>query len=239
MKSGTTEEASTSLPADQLAWIRRPEIRRLLALFVLGACAVFLLHATPLRALLGDVQELRLLLEGDDWWAEFMYLCGVVCLVALGAPRLIFYVVGGIAFDFWEGLILAQVGTVVGSFITFQVVRWGGKEWVLRRYGERRLFRRTFLKPASVEAVALIRQLPITGVVINIGLALGHVTVPRFLLGSFIGFLPQGVIATLVGSGLADDQFIQGLGQILVAALIALAVALLIWRHARGKVVHS
>ncbi|TVP79851.1 MAG: DedA family protein [Puniceicoccaceae bacterium] len=240
MKAGAGSHVDDiSTKAGWMAWMRRPELRRLVTLLFVGTIALILLHMTPLSALLGNVQELRDFLDGDDFWAEVLYLLAVVFFVSIGAPRLVFYSLGGVAFGFWEGLLLAQIGTLLGSLITFQTVRWGGKEWVVGRFGESRSFRRVFQRAETIEAVALIRQLPITSVVINIGLALGHVTVPRFLIGSFIGYLPQGVVATLIGGGLADDEFADGLGQILAAGLITVAVAFVMWRRSQRKIVST
>ena len=143
---------------------------------------------------------------GDDLWAEVVYVLLVIGLVAIGAPRLIFYVLGGLAFGFWLGLALAQVGAVIGSWLTFCAVRSGGRGWLQRRFGGHRFVGRAFHVRSSVKAVVMIRQLPLTSVMINGGLALSQVSARAFLLGTFIGYLPQGLIAALIGSGIVDEK---------------------------------
>ena len=209
------------------------ELRRLLLLLG-GAAAVFsLFYFTPIGQITHDVHTLRTFLAGDDFWAEATYIALVTGLVALGTPRLIFYVLGGLAFGFWQGLLLAQVGAVIGSYLTFWVVRHGGRGWLERRFGDHRLFGKTFHVRSSVKAVVLIRQLPLTSVMINSGLALSKVRARVFVLGTFIGYLPQGVIAALIGSGVVEEGAMEGLGKLLAAGLVLTLGAFLLWRWRR------
>ncbi|MBV6476161.1 MAG: hypothetical protein MOGDAGHF_01743 [Rhodocyclaceae bacterium] len=206
------------------------ELRRLLILLAVAAAAFILLYFTPVGALVRDIHRLRAFLAGDDLWAEVVYVLLVVGLVAVGAPRLIFYVLGGLAFGFWQGLLLAQVGAVVGSGLTFWAVRHGGRAWVERHLGRHRLFGRAFRVRSSVKAVVLIRQLPLTSVMINSGLALSQVSARAFLVGTFIGYLPQGIIAVLIGSGVVDEKAMDGIGKLVAAGIVLLVGAFLLWR---------
>ncbi|MEZ5616618.1 MAG: VTT domain-containing protein [Rhodocyclaceae bacterium] len=211
------------------------ELRRLLLLLVAATAAFGLLYFTPLGELTRDIHALRAVLAGDDWWAEAAYAGIVVALVALGAPRLIFYVLGGLAFGFWQGLLLAQAGAVTGSWLTFSAVRLGGRDWLQQRFGGHRFIGRAFRVRSSVKAVVMIRQLPLTSVMINSGLALSRVSPRVFVVGTFIGYLPQGIIAVLIGSGVVDEQAMDGFGK-LAAAGIALTVgALMLWHWRRRK----
>lgn len=206
------------------------ELRRLLILLAVAAAAFILLYFTPVGELTRDIHRLRALFKGDDLLAEASYIAIVTGLVALGAPRLMFYVLGGIAFGFWQGLILAQVGAVIGSGLTFWAVRHGGRAWIERHFGRHRLFGRAFRVRSSVKAVVLIRQLPLTSVMINSGLALSQVSARVFLLGTFIGYLPQGIIAVLIGSGVVDEQAMDGIGKLVAAGIVLMVGAFLLWR---------
>ena len=57
----------------------------------------------------------------------------------------------------------------------------------------------------STLTVALLRMLPISNLAVSSALALGKVRRRTFLLGSLLGYLPQGIVAVLVGNGLADN----------------------------------
>ena len=209
------------------------ELRRLLLLLAAAAAAFILLYFTPVGAVVRDIHQLRAFLAGDDFWAELAYTLIVVGLVALGAPRLIFYVLGGLAFGFWQGLLLAQIGAVTGSWLTFCAVRQGGRGWLRQRFGSHRFVGKAFHVRSSVKAVVMIRQLPLTSVMINGGLALSQVSARVFLLGTFIGYLPQGIIAVLIGSGVVDERAVEGLGKLAAAGLGLGVGAFLLWRWRR------
>ena len=71
--------------------------------------------------------------------------------------------------------------------------------------------------------------------IINFGLALSSVGSKAFLLGSLIGFLPQGVVAVVIGSGVASDVPWAGAAQIGVAAVLLLATLSWTSRHRRNR----
>lgn len=211
------------------------EVKKLIGLLA-GAAGVFaLLYFTPLGIVLRDVQQIRSFLKGDDLWAELTYFGMVAALVSIGVPRLMFYGIGGLAFGFWQGLLLAQLGSLAGSFLTFFAVRHGGRDWLMSRFGEHRFVRKAFRVKSSIKAVVLIRQLPLHGLMITGGLALSQVSASVFLAGTFVGYLPQGVIATLIGSGMVDEQAMAGFGKLVVAAAVLLVGVLLLRRWRKVK----
>ena len=53
-------------------------------------------------------------------------------------------------------------------------------------------------------------------------LAMSRVRSRAFVLGTLLGFLPQGVVAVLLGAGIADEVAWQGAVQLVAAALIVL-----------------
>ena len=59
---------------------------------------------------------------------------------------------------------------------------------------------RRLLDQRSVLAVFVLRQLPIASAVVSLALGVRHVPAGTFLLGTFIGFLPEGVPLALLGA---------------------------------------
>lgn len=227
------DEADIELAAVEPGLSR--EVRKLIGLLA-GAAALFaVLYFTPLGGIVQDVQHLRAFLAGDDWWAELMFVGIVGALVSIGVPRLMFYGVGGLAFGFWQGLALAQCGALAGSWLTFFAVRHGGRDWLMSRFGEHRFMKKAFRLKSSIKAVVLIRQLPLHGLMITGGLALSEVGTTPFLIGTFIGYLPQGLIATLIGSGMVDEKAMAGFTKLVIAATVLLVGVILLrrWRKAR------
>jgi uncharacterized membrane protein YdjX (TVP38/TMEM64 family) len=96
-----------------------------------------LLRMTPLGDLLMDFHRVRAVLDEGDLWAELIFLPIMALLVAVGAPRLVFYGLAGLTFGFWKGLLLAQIGALAGAYATYLFVRWTGRDSVnawLARY---------------------------------------------------------------------------------------------------------
>lgn len=209
------------------------ELKKLLVLLAAGASIFCLFYFTPLGSFASNIHKMREVLRGDDLWAEATYAGLVTVFVALGIPRLVFYGLGGLAFGFWQGLLLAQAGSVFGSYLTFRAVRKGGRGWFRQQFGDHRLVGKAFNVRSSVKAVVLIRQLPLSSVMITGGLALSRVSTRDFVIGSFIGYLPQGVIAALIGGGMVDEKALEGFGQLAVAGIVLAGIAALAWRWRR------
>ncbi|MEO8409405.1 MAG: hypothetical protein ABI478_02455, partial [Propionivibrio sp.] len=107
--------------------------------------------------------------------------------------------------------------------------------WLTHRFGKRRFFRKIVDAQPTVASVALMRMLPVSNVIINAALAVSRVDNRAFLLGSFVGFLPQGVVAVIVGSGVAADVPWAGALQIGVAGVLLLSVYLWTSRKHRER----
>lgn len=241
-KSVGPELIAAEAEAERIAGKETPRrrgavLRRALIFVVVVALAFILLHLTPLRDVVEDLQHLRAFIDGFGVRGEFAFAVLTALLMALGTPRLLFYGLAGLLFGFWEGLAAALAGSLLGALVMFRAARWGGRSWVRRRFGEHRLFGRIASVRPTVMAVIMIRQLPLSNVFINVGLALSRVSSRTFLLGTFIGYLPQGVVACLVGSGFASGLAWEGMVQLLLACVfvVALGVWALLRRAAQKR----
>lgn len=76
-------------------------------------------------------------------------------------------------------------------------------------------------------------MLPASNMILNVGLALSRVGNRDFLFGTLIDFLPQGVVAVLIGSGVGEEAALRGAAQIGVAAVILVAV--MVWSARRSR----
>lgn len=195
-----------------------------IALFV--AVCVAVLHFTPVKDYLTELGELQRLLAGAGPFAPAIF-CGVAAVaIFVGAPRLVFYTAGGVLFGFGLGFACAQLAALAGAYGPFMFARRVGDDWVLARLERfERLQRR--LRDPSVLDVFLCRQLPVWGLVINLMLGTTRLTHGRFVLGTFLGYLPQGVIFTLIGSGLAEESTLHAISRVWGAVPLVLAGALL------------
>ena len=146
---------------------------------------------------------------------------GLTCVLGL-----LFWGVAGFAFGFWPGLFWSSCSSLLGSYLGFRAARWGGRAWLTERFGKNRFFSRIVAIDPTIASVILIRLLPVSNAIANVGLALGKVSSRSFLIGSLIGFLPQGVVALIIGSGMADDVPWAGAMQIAIAGTL---LAVILW----------
>lgn len=220
-----TEELLEDPSVPELEQVAQNTSRKLLALIGLAALLFVVMRFTPLGEQLRDWETLTEIVKAGGWKADvyFVLISGV--LILIGMPRLLFYGLGGYAFGFWEGLLLSLVSSLVGSFIAFRIARWGGRAWLTERFGHRRFFGRIVHAKPTIASVAFMRMLPVSNAVINVGLALGKARNKAFVIGSLIGFLPQGVVAVIIGSGMGEDMPAwAGAVQIGVAAALLLGI---------------
>jgi uncharacterized membrane protein YdjX (TVP38/TMEM64 family) len=166
---------------------------------VAAACAV--VYFTPARKYLGDIPSVKYWLLSLGWVGPAAWMGIVFTLVAVGMPRLLFCPIGGLAFGFWYGLLWTQVATLGGYYTLFLFVRWGGQDFVLRHWPRVGRLRKHFHGHSAPLVVFAIRQLPISGLIINFLLGLSPIRHLHFLLGTAFGILPEAIPFTLVASG--------------------------------------
>ncbi len=132
-------------------------------------------------------------------WSPLVFMLLTALGTTLGLPRLIFCIIAGWLFGFEFGFLWSQIGSLVGAYGLFLVARLTRPETLLERFPK--------LKSLSAPmgsgwfSVLMVRQLPLAGLYNDILLGWSPVSHRDFWLGSFIGFLPLGLTASLVGAG--------------------------------------
>jgi len=218
------EEPLDEAPAPDLEQVARNTTRKLLVLLAVGAGLLLVIHATPLGDKVRSSEALVSLFKSGGLEAECYFTLISAFLIMLGTPRLLFCALGGLAFGFWAGLWWSLLGSLVGSYAAFRAARWGGRAWLIERFGSRRFFKRIIHAEPTFASVVVMRMLPVSNGLINVGLALSRVSSIDFTFGSLVGFLPQGVVAVLVGSGLSKEVPWAGGVQIGIAGILLLGI---------------
>jgi len=168
-----------------------------------GVIAAFaVVYFTPARKYLADVESVKYWLQSLGWVAPTVWMGIVFVGVAAGMPRLLFCPISGLAFGFWRGLLWTQMATLGGYYILFLFVRWGGQSFVLRHFPRLKWLRAHLTGHSATVFVFTVRQLPISGLIVNLLLGLSPVRHRHFLLGTALGILPEAVGFTLVTSGM-------------------------------------
>jgi len=212
------------------------DIIKPLLVFGFLVAALLLVYLSPWREQLHHLRDLREPLR-DSRFGPLLFAAGIFVLTAMGTPRLILCTLGGLIFGFTRGLLLTQVATLAGYYVTFLFVRWGGRNVVLRRW-PRLAGMHALLDRHAAWKVMLIRQTPVTGVITNCFFALSTLRHRDFLLGTAVGLIPQAIPATLLGSSaIKTDRGQQFL--FLALALLLFLLYLLIRRFVRRSPVIS
>lgn len=232
-KNGSTTGKNTVADDPSEALNFRRGYLKTAAVVLFLACIVALLNLSSIGEHL-NVDALRAMVDGTGMWAPFVFFLVTAASIFIGAPRLIFCAAGGALFGFVEGLFLTQLATIVGSLGPFLFARWAAREWVAARLAKFKAAQR-YLRNPSVLDVFLIRHLPIWGVFINMLLGSNGVRLRTFLAGSFLGFLPQGIVFTLVGSGVGEESTLMVVSRTW-GAILVLVVAAVITRRVIRRV---
>src|SRR5512143_3885251 len=204
-----------------------------LVMLAVVAAAFGLAYFTPARNFLANIQTVKLWLLSLGWVGPAVWMGIVFMLVAAGMPRLLFCPIGGLAFGFWYGLLWTQVATLAGYYVLFLFVRWGGQDFVLRHWPKVGRLKRHFNGHSAALMVFAIRQLPVSGLIINFLLALSPVRHSHFLVGTAFGILPAAVPFTLVASGMLKLNGQNTPFYIAAAVGIFLLVCAAIWYFSR------
>ena len=172
-----------------------------LIMLVLVAAAFAFVYFTPTRDYFSNIEGIKRWLLSLGWVGPAAWMGIVFALVAVGMPRLLFCPMGGLAFGFWHGLLWTQVATLAGYYALFLFVRWGGQDFALRHWPRVRRLKEHFHGHSAALLVFAVRQLPISGLLINFLLGLSPIRHRHFLLGTAFGILPEAIPFTLVASG--------------------------------------
>jgi uncharacterized membrane protein YdjX (TVP38/TMEM64 family) len=202
--------------------------KRILLLGVVVAGLLALAYLSPLRAYLGRVREVSESIRSLGLWAPLVLTFSVAVLVAIGFPRLLFCVIAGMALGFWLGLLWAQLGTLLGNYTVFLLVRWHGRGWA-ERYVSRHGRLHRLIRREGIPGVVLARQVPVPGLLVNVTCGLLPIRHRDYLIGTALGQLPEAIPCTLIGAGVLAASFGKSAGLIGLAVLLMLGL----WMTAR------
>lgn len=172
-------------------------------------------HLTDRQWLLGQVQ--------GHGAAGVLFFLGLTALsTGLGVPRQLTALLGGYAFGWFWGTLLATLGTAIGCATDFTVARYLGRDFVLARFAKRAAKLDAFLRTGPFRTSLAIRLLPV-GHNLLTSVAAGVTSIPAlpFILGSAVGYMPQNLVFAIFGGGVGAES---GPGRMLS---IGVSVALL------------
>lgn len=176
-------------------------------------------------------------LLGTDWidtWVRGHGFVGGVFFVlvgsgftAIGFPRQILSFLGGYAFGFIGGTGLALLATMIGAIAAFQYARLMGRKFLVQYFSCRIKKIDDFLASRTITMALILRLSPFTNnLATNLAGGISGVRSMPFFIGSSLGYLPQTLVFSLLGSGFNLNP---GLRIMLSIALFAISSLLGIW----------
>ncbi|WP_057829931.1 TVP38/TMEM64 family protein [Colwellia sp. TT2012] len=151
---------------------------------------------------------------------------------SIGLPRQIAALVAGINLGAFIGMIIATLAATLGCLITFTVARYLLSDSITRKYPSKLAKLSVFLGEQTFLKAIIIRILPLgSNFITNIIAGVSQVSMPAYVSGSFVGFIPQMIIFALAGSGIrlgAQNELMASAGLFIIALLLS---AYLVKKH--------
>ncbi len=190
-----------------------------LAIAVAGAMAY---RFTPLKDWLEPAGETAVWVRQTGLRGAAVFLVVMSALIVVGVPRLLFCPLAGALFGFWGGFGVSIAGTMVSYYAAFRVIRGRRAKTDTAQPMHPRL---AFLggRP-GLAAVIVSRMLPVPGMIVTVALAMCNVRTGVYLLGSFVGLVPEAAPLVLLGAGILQAGA-EGPIELAVAALLCILVA--------------
>lgn len=161
----------------------------------------------------------------------FILLTGVLGCVAV--PRQVLAFAGGYVFGWGWGCALVTLGCMLCCGIALHLARLLGRAAVERRLGQKADRYNSMLSKAPFRMAMLLRLVP-TGNNLGFSLLAGVSRIPArpFIFGSGVGYLPQNIVFSLLGSGVRVDPLWRTAGSAVLLAL-TLLLAWKLYKHLR------
>ncbi len=171
------------------------------------------------------VEQLNWQQEGSSGYFQTLLLFVFLSfMTSIGLPRQIAALVAGINLGALAGAIIATLAATLGCLITFSVARYLLSDKIATKYPSKLKKLSNFLGERTFLKAIVIRILPLgSNFLTNIIAGVSKVSMPAYVSGSFVGFIPQMVIFSLAGSGIR-----LGAQNELIASAILFIIALVI-----------
>lgn len=192
-----------------------------LCLFSYGAYEAYTFFAPYMN---NHVQFVNDYLGTDNAGNVIVYLFFASIMACFGMPRQIISLVGGYSFGMFWGMFFATCGVALGCIMTFLYARFLLQDSIQSRFSKRLAGFEEFFASAPFTMSVVARFLPLgPNVGINIFAGVTKIKLLPFVLGSFVGYIPQNLIFSVLGSGLDINpmqRIFISLGLIVLAVLV-------------------
>ena len=208
--SRPTAEQNPEKPTPEKRELRRNLIKAiLLAALLTTVLAVVRFSPLTQHLQISNMAVLQHKLSEFGGLAPLVFLIGGALVITLGVPRAVVSILGGLAFGLWGGILLALLAALLGSCIIFLLTKWLGRPLFKQKVGRYLKAIENHTQTDGFLMVIILRQLPLTSLLINVLIGLTSISIGIFILGSIVGLLPEVVIFALFGSSLQQSFILR------------------------------
>lgn len=228
-----SEPAGSPSPGQKLSLLNVQVLAKGLILIATMVALGILIQGLGLKSML-ETGWIDQQVRGRGFAGIGLFLGVAATFIAIGLPRQVPCFLAGYAFGLLNGTVLALLATSLGAAFCFFYARFMGRHALTRRFpnGIRKID--DFLTGNEVTMALVLRLSPFTSnLATNLAAGVSGVRSAPFFMGSLLGFLPQTLVFTLLGSGFnLDPVFRTSLSVILFVLSSVLGVWL--WRRTRN-----
>ncbi len=184
------------------------------------------IYLTPLRDYLRLDSEARWreIIDGLGAWGPLAFILGGAIIIGIGVPRTPYCFLGGALFGWFEGFIWSHIGAVLGSVGCAMVARYLGQEWMAHKFGRRYARLEKRIQENSFIILLLLRVCPVApNPLTNYLFGISTVSWRPFVLATFIGQAPIGILMAMVGDGAASGNHLKTIISLALFVLVTLA----------------
>lgn len=156
-------------------------------------------------------------IRGQGLQGQFLFVAIAALLASFGLPRQVVAFMAGYGFGFSSGVLLAMLAIVSACVMSFSYGYLGSLVFTPAKIPLRMQYMAAFIKDHTFVSTLMIRLLP-AGSNLLVNLTAGAMRIRRvpFFSGTLLGYIPQTLVFTLIGSGVHVDPGQRiGLGVVL------------------------
>ena len=147
-------------------------------------------------------------------------------LMSIGLPRQLAAFTCGYFLGWQLGVCIALISATLGCMITITIARLTLYEQVKIAFQEKAQWLQQFFEKDTFLKALIIRLIPAgSNFITNVIAGAVHVPIKSYLVGTFIGFIPQMIVFSLLGNGIQLGESTQiwlSLSMLLVAVVLSM-----------------
>jgi uncharacterized membrane protein YdjX (TVP38/TMEM64 family) len=181
-------------------------VARHAAPFIVLALIVLILRLTGLADMLDEAWlDDHIRGQGLKGWIIFILLGALLC--SFGTPRQLVAFFGGYAFGAAAGTLLSTLAALTGCACIYFSARRFGHALVAGRLGQGRLKNiDSYFREAPFLSTVTVRLFPVgNNALFNLLAGMANFPAAAFIAGSGVGYIPQMLVFSLLGSGIQVD----------------------------------